>query len=452
MNILVGDIYSFVEEPKKHPVALATIRQVCRARPKGYRFMPGFKAHRWDGYVSLMKGFANFPTGLLDDIRKALDDADITYELVVDDMRMGYKTIRKDVLQGIVLRDYQYNAIQKLGLCGRGVAKMATNSGKTEVMAGLIAGYGFPKTVVLLHRKELLYQTQDRFQERLGRKVGIIGDGVLEPADITICMIQTLSMKWDTIGYMFLDNELLMVDECQHTSSNQMMDVIFKMPGHYRFGFSGTPLKYDVLSDMKLIAATGPIRVDIGNMELIELGYSAKPIVTIHTIPKDTRENYKLGYVGAVSELLVNNGYRNYIVRDMAMKAGGVVLILVNMIEHGKNLQNIIPTSIFVTGSDTTEYRKMVLDSMRGNSGIFIATPIFDEGIDVPAVSTLILAGGGESHVRLLQRIGRGLRQKEGDNVLYIHDFLDNHNKHLKRHSLARLEVYRGEGFDVCNE
>jgi len=51
-----------------------------------------------------------------------------------------------------------------------------------------------------------------------------------------------------------------------------------------------------------------------------------------------------------------------------------------------------------------------------------------------------------------LQRIGRGLRQKEGDNVLYIHDFLDNHNKHLKRHSLKRSEVYRGEGFDVCNE
>jgi len=449
MNILVGDIYSFVEEPRKHPVALATIRQVCRARPEGYRFMPGFKTHRWDGYVSLMKGFANFPTGLLDDVCKTLDDADITYDLVIDDMRMGYRIIRKDVLQGITLRDYQYNAIQKLGLCGRGVAKMATNSGKTEVMAGLIAGYGFPKTVVLLHRKELLYQTQERFQERLGRKIGIIGDGVLEPDAITICMIQTLSKKWDILNWLFFDNALLMIDECHRASSNQMMDVIFKMPGHYRFGFSGTPLKYDVLSDMKLIAATGPIRVDIGNMELIELGYSAKPIVTIHTIPKDTRENYKLGYVGAVSELLVNNGYRNYIVRDMAMKAGGVVLILVNMIEHGKNLQNIIPTSIFVTGSDTTEYRKMVLDSMRGDSGIFIATPIFDEGIDVPAVSTLILAGGGESHVRLLQRIGRGLRQKEGDNVLYIHDFLDNHNKHLKRHSLARLDVYRGEGFDV---
>ena len=72
MRILVGDVYSFVEEPRKHTVALSVIRQVCRARPEGYRFMPRFKSRMWDGYVSLMKGFANFPTGLLDDVTRLL--------------------------------------------------------------------------------------------------------------------------------------------------------------------------------------------------------------------------------------------------------------------------------------------------------------------------------------------------------------------------------------------
>jgi superfamily II DNA or RNA helicase len=448
MIISTGDIYSFVNEPRRHTVALATIRQVCRARPEGYRYMPGYKAHRWDGYVSLMKGFANFPTGLLDDVCKALIEANINYELASNN-RVEYKSISKNDLCGITLRDYQYDAIQTLGLSGRGVAKMATNSGKTEVMAGLIMGYGFPKTVVLLHRKELLYQTQERFQQRLGRKVGIIGDGVLEPDDITICMIQTLSKKWEGLGYIFLDNVLLMVDECHTISSNQMMDIVFQMPGHYRFGFSGTPLKYDVLSDLKLVAATGPIRVDIGNQVLIEEGYSAKPVVTIHEIPKETKALYKLDYASAVDGLLVHHNYRNCIVEGIVTKASGVVLILVNRLEHGELLSKSISGSIFVTGSDTTAYRQMVLNSMRGENGIFIATPIFDEGIDVPAVSTLILVGGGESHIKLLQRIGRGLRRKEGDNTLYIHDFMDLHNKYLKRHSLARLEVYRGEGFDV---
>jgi superfamily II DNA or RNA helicase len=111
----------------------------------------------------------------------------------------------------------------------------------------------------------------------------------------------------------------------------------------------------------------------------------------------------------------------------------------------------MIPGSIFVSGSDATEDRNLVIDCMRdGEPGTYIATPIFDEGIDVPAVDTIILAAAGKSHVKLLQRIGRGLRKKEGDNILIVHDFLDDTNSYLLEHSQERVDTYARQKFETC--
>ena len=125
------------------------------------------------------------------------------------------------------------------------------------------------------------------------------------------------------------------------------------------------------------------------------------------------------------------------------------MLILVNQLEQGRLLRDAISNSVFVHGSDDTSYRQGVLSTMRATTkGIFIASPIFDEGIDVPAVDTVILAGGGKGHVKLLQRIGRGLRQK-AHNELIVIDFLDDTNEYLLKHSQERINIYEQEGFEI---
>jgi superfamily II DNA or RNA helicase len=263
--------------------------------------------------------------------------------------------------------------------------------------------------------------------------------------NVVITMVQTMSQK---IGGLDLNGvRLLMVDECHNISSNQMMDVIFQIPGEYRFGFSGTPLKYDILSDLKLIAATGEIIVTVRNKELIDGGFSATPIVHLMELHGD---GGGLEYEEAYEQLIVSNTKRNRVVRDVAMRsANGCVLVLVNRIEHGKVLSKMIPGSVFVCGSDATKYRQSVLADMRVKSGVYIASPIFDEGIDVPAIDTLILAAGGESHIKLLQRVGRGMRPKGGANELHIYDFIDGGNEYFENHSKARIRLYEQEGFEV---
>ena len=446
MEIIVGDIYSMVASGKNYAKEIEIIRSICRARPDGYKFMPKYRDGYWDGYISLMHGYSKFPTGLLPLVVSVLESHGIDITIKRDHNTIPYIKVEPDFLRGITLRDYQVDAANIMLSKGRGVAKMATNSGKTEVMAAIIKALDFPNTVVVLHRKELMYQTAQRFEDRLNAYVGMIGDGIKHSSYITVAMIQTLSRINDLHNYI-PDTQLVMVDECHHASSSQMMDVLCKINGQYRYGFSGTPLKYDVLSDMKLMAVTGDIIVETSNEFLITEGFSATPKVEIFVVEGD---GWNMNYHEAYKSYIVENKGRNNAIKHFALKdTSGTTLILVNQIKHGKILKELIPGAVFVTGSDTTEYRQNVLDIMRKQSGIFIATPIFDEGVDVPSVDTVILAGGGRSHVKLLQRIGRGMRKKSGNNRLLIVDFIDDTNKYLLKHSEDRIELYYDEKFET---
>lgn len=443
MKIKVGDIYSQILKPIDYS-GLSVIREVCRARPSGFMFMRKYKMGMWDGYISLMGGFSKFPTGLLDRVVIALKNRDIAVEY--SDMGLQQVVnwhIDENMLEGIVLRDYQVDAAIKLLNAKRGVAKMATNSGKTEIIAAILKSLK-KRAIVVVHRKELLYQTAERIAYRTGFDVGRVGDGICEWKDITVAMVQTLSQR----PFDFSKTHVVIVDECHHTSSDQMMNVLYRIPGEYRYGFSGTPLKNDVLSDLKLISLTGEIVTDISNKYLIDAGYSAKPRVNIVIMDSVSIDEWEASYQDAYDSLIVNNGARNRVIAQVASTSAGTVLIMVERIEHGEILNELIPKSVFVNGSFDSAYRKKILKKMK-SGGVFIATPIFDEGIDVPSISTLIIACGGNSSNKLLQRLGRGLRKKAYDNVVQVFDFLDDTNMHLFRHSENRIDTLIEEGFEV---
>jgi superfamily II DNA or RNA helicase len=446
MNILieVDDIYSTVKTVK----ALPLVRLVCRARPDGYMYMKRFRQGRWDGYISLMNGMNKFPTGLMGLVLERLEARNHIVTLNRNGEQIGWEPTNSERLDGVTMRPYQVEAVNDLLERQRGVAKMATNAGKTICIAAILQAVDKPG-LVIVHTKELLHQTAERISIRTGEEVGKIGDGIWDPQKFTVGMIQTLSNRTKTEEFKFFDdNCVLIVDECHHVSSNQMLDVLGKIPGKFRFGFSGTPLKHDVLADMKLIAMTGDVVVDVPNEFLIDKGFSAKPIVHFYVIESLDEKLWEMDYQTAYKLCIVENDERNKIISNVAKDANGVVLILVNRIDHGLRLQELISGSVFVNGGHSSEIRNEILDEMRNTDyGVYIATPIFDEGVDVPSVDNVVIAAGGKSHIKLLQRVGRGIRAKEGDNILHVHDFIDDTNEYLLNHSETRISIYEQEGF-----
>lgn len=426
------------------------IHEATQARPSGYQFMPRYRSGMWDGYIRLTKG-SKFPTGLLSLVIDNLRAQDIyqieTLHYTTPDR--SFDVITPEMFAGIMLRPYQIGAARTLLAFGRGIAKMATNSGKTEIMAAMAKAFN-GKVIVLTTKKDLLHQTATRLENRLQEQTGIIGDGCWEPKRVTVATIQTLVRYLGRMRSELGDLDVVMYDECHHESSKTSQEVMLSLDAPCRYGFSGTPLVNDKLSDLILIGATGPVLVEVTNAQLIKQGISAEPLVEMYSV-EGNGVLFDTTWSDAYSELIVKYTQRNQLLAKVVKrKRARSTLILVERIEHGKLLQQALPGSTFVNGGSPMEQRKAILDELRkGLGAIVIATPIFDEGIDVPAVSLLVLAGGGKSPKNLLQRLGRGMRRKADDNFLHVVDFVDDTNKHLLQHSLERARVYEQEGFRV---
>jgi len=428
---------------------IQVVRHATSARPEGYRYMPRYRAGTWDGYIQLLKG-EKFPTGLLGLVVDSLRDIGISSIEIVH-----YNTPDRDphsvvphLFEDITLRPYQVKAARTMLSYGRGVANMATNAGKTLVFASMIKQVSC-SALVLTTDLDLLYQTSSRLSIRLNEDIGLIGDGHWELNRVTVGTIQTLSRHLDRAKSDFNNLGMIVFDECHHIPSKTSQAVMYNVPAPLRYGFSGTPLSNDRLTDLILIGATGPVLVEVSNAQLIYQGISAEPHVMMLVVTDGSM--YDLKWSDAYDELIVHNDVRNSRLVDAVMGYGATsTLILVERLEHGVLLERMIDGSKFVNGGSEADERQAALDSLReGEGAVVISTPIFDEGVDVPAVSMLVLAGGGKSPRKLLQRLGRGMRRKENDNVLHVLDFVDDTNEYLLRHSLQRAEVYEEEGFSV---
>jgi hypothetical protein len=140
------------------------------------------------------------------------------------------------------------------------------------------------------------------------------------------------------------------------------------------------------------------------------------------------------------------------------------VLLLVQQLEHGFRLLEALgklgAPAIFARGGnllDTYENGKIEtrdttiaeLNTMIANADKFIligSSGVLDEGVDIVSLNCLFMAGGMKKHRRTLQRLGRIMRPKGGDNEAYTFDFLDRTHGALYKHSKSRMAVYEYEG------
>ena len=199
--------------------------------------------------------------------------------------------------------------------------------------------------------------------------------------------------------------------------------------------------------DILIDACFGKCIADISASFLIKKGFLIKPTIYFSKI-NNMRGMRSTSYANVYKQAIVENEARNAQIIKLAQSwysQGRKVLILVKQIAHGKLLEKLIPDSIFLHGGTGKRKRQKHLDIMReGLPQITIASVIFDEGIDCKPLDTLILAGGGKSPTRALQRIGRILRPYPGKVDAIAVDFMDN-CKYMQSHSAKRATIYETE-------
>lgn len=461
-------------------VPVRQISDQCSYQVAGYEHMQRNSKSRfshWDGYIRLFhKGRRAFPIGLLPIVQSVLDEYETEY--VVTHAPPNLTSIKlPPVNESYDPRPYQVEAIDAALKQQVAVLRMATGAGKTVVAGHLMWEIGLP-VLFLVHTKDLLYQAIDEFSAMFGPgHVGQIGDGKIEVGNITVATIQTLTRifgvkyerysfeeeHWEdeetdtsrSIDYVLsaLDQiGVVFMDECHRVAAPTAMAVLEQLTNpKFRFGLSASPWRDDG-ADLAIQACLGPVAYSVTASDLILSGHLVRPTIRFIDVAPESFA-HGVQYASIYKRYIVENEERNArIVRACAslVRRQKPTLVLVQRIRHGEALQRSISEEIgtwvpFLSGRDGAMARKEALDDIReGRSGILIASTIADEGLDLKPLSGLILAGGGKSSVKALQRIGRTLRpfrDKEGAEII---DFNDQ-ARYLIQHSAARLRLYETE-------
>jgi superfamily II DNA or RNA helicase len=428
-----------------------------------HQFMKAYKNGNWDGYHYFYNGLTRrFLSGFLPFIISNLMTKKIKCELV-DQRDISLHTL-VDFAED--LRWYQKEAIAQLTLSyvasnaqsifwPRGVLKAPTGSGKTPMAARLIQALNVP-TLYIVETLDNMYQTAEVFEKWTDKRIGIVGDSSFCIAEVTIGSLRTLVSKEKQLQPFFKSVQCVIVDECHQVSQNQYHKVLTQcINAPYRYGISGTPLFRSDLGDCYLIGDCGEIIYEVERSKLEEEGYLSK--VKVYFYPIKTPVDKDAHFQTAYSELICHNEHRNKSVvtlTEMLISKGRTVLVLARMVEHGQLLRDMIRAKgipcAFVSGKDPADIRKAALDAIGEEAKVVVASTIFDQSIDCPELDDLIIASGGNSTIKSIQRPGRVSRPKtSGKNIAYVIDFLDQTNRHLLNHSLSRKAVYEREGFEV---
>ncbi|MET9431284.1 MULTISPECIES: DUF3427 domain-containing protein [unclassified Streptomyces] len=89
--------------------------------------------------------------------------------------------------------------------------------------------------------------------------------------------------------------------------------------------------------------------------------------------------------------------------------------------------------AIALSGETPIEQRRQALADLKaGTLQVIFSVDLFNEGLDIPDVDTLLLLRPTSSATVFLQQLGRGLRRSENKAVLTVLDFIGQHRKEFR--------------------
>lgn len=432
---------------------LAEARDSLTYRQKGYQFTGAFRNGFWDGQVCLMKRDGRFPVGLVGHVVESLKVGNIQASIEDRRTRPASNADLFPLLPTIKLKDYQEEAVVSACAAGRGIIHHPVGSGKTIVLLEIVRRLGVP-ALVLVHRKDLLYQLVERARDIYGIKAGIVGDGRWEDGEgLTVATFQTIYSRlrspYDKVeieGWL-QQFQAVHVDETHHIEANTYAHVMQHLPNaYYRLGYSATPMKSgDRGTYLNVVGWTGPVVSHLPSEGGIKAGRLVPADVFVIG-PLPGRKPIDLDYSRAYETGITWHEGRNttIILITQALRKVGPTLILVERIEHGQLLADALGVP-FASGSTPGDKRVDIWEDMRqGRLDCVVASVIADEGLDICNIEHLILAGGGRAPHRQIQRIGRGMRAAPGKDRLTVFDFADA-GFYLGRQYRSRLRTYKKE-------
>lgn len=355
------------------------------------------------------------------------------------------------------LRPYQREALEAIATNVRGTVKIATGGGKGELVAAL-PRFIPARWTLIVHRTHLMEELADRFEKRTGEEAGRVGDGKWTHRRVTFVTFATLAARAgsEEAARLFQTTQGLIVDEVHTAPALTHGQTLAKFRNAYwRVGLSASPFARGDRKSILAAAYLGPMIYELSATDLIDMGSLAKPSIRMVACNHD-EGTHGLPWPALYQHAVVHNLWRNTLVVRTLVRSPGPRMVFVNDLEHGRILTRMATAAglrcRFVEGASSLDERKQIIaDLAQGKLDAAVATGVFNEGVDIPCLRTVVIASGGKAYIAAVQRVGRATRldAASGKTTADVWDFDDRGHPNLAAHSRARRRAYTREGYAV---
>jgi superfamily II DNA or RNA helicase len=387
----------------------------------------------------IIDGEIHFPTGILSSIVKIIERIDsqieITYKFTYEETKVENRELDSK------LRQYQKDAVLFAIEKRRCIIKSPTGSGKSLMLVELIKFFPRDKILIIVPGTDLLRQLADTISSNLKldikKELGLLGGGFKHKGRITIGTWRSIHNKLKSDPNFYKGIKVLIIDECHHAGNNTYYSIGKELKdADVRVGFSATPVRqagdivalhgllgeqyYEILAEdlvkQKYLLKPKYYAVIVNHKDCIFKKYN--PRTKTYNTPNSKPDREEV-YVTQI----VNSQTRNNIIVRLIEKYNQTMvlpyLLLVDRIDHGEILQGKLKKVKIdipfikgdTIGKDRQEcVKKLINKELNG----LIASRIFNEAQDIPAIGLLVIAGGGSSAKRTIQQVGRITRLYEG--------------------------------------
>lgn len=303
------------------------------------------------------------------------------------------------------------------------------------------------RLLFVAHREEILKQSMYTFRAVLkDANFGemFVGNYKPESIDNLFMSIQTFNSQsfTDKTSPDFYD--YIIVDEFHHAAAPTYQKLLSYYNPHILLGLTATPERMDgksilpyfnnrIAAEIRLPEAIDrkllcPFQyfgvtdsVDLDNLKWAAGGYDKGELSRIYTLS---------GMIADRRADLVISSLLKYVTDIDDVKGLGFCVTVEHAIFMSDYFNAHSIPSMYLTGHSPDEERKEAKSRLvKGEVRFIFVVDIYNEGVDIPEVNTVLFLRPTESLTVFLQQLGRGLRLSEDKECLTVLDFIGQANK-----------------------
>lgn len=332
----------------------------------------------------------------------------------------------------------------------RNLLVSATGTGKTVMAAldyqRLRQRFSRARLLFVAHRKEMLEQSLATFRHALrDAAFGELWVGNHKPVQFEHVFASIQSISAAKLAHLDPAHfDIVIVDEFHHAAAPTYDSLLTHLTPRELLGLTATPERGDGLSILhwfrNRIAAELRIWDAIEQQRLCPFAYyGISDGIDLRNITWRRGRGYDTGELDQVisgnhvlARLIIKQTL-DHVPDPQTMRALGFCVSVKHAQFMAKQFSNAGIPAVAVSGDSSESDRTSALKRLsQGSLRVVFAVDLFNEGIDLPEVDTLLMLRPTDSATIFLQQLGRGLRKFPGKSICTVLDFVSQQRREFQ--------------------